>query len=244
MTRVLLTTDPDQLQRTLPQRSRQHHRQRLRPQRSIQQRRQRTSVRSLLRLVITHLAGGTVNAADAVEEASANKSPASPSAIKAFCMTRPSLSWWLTCPDDSTSSGSLPRLTCGDAIPQANAHPARSRRCSSRLGRSRPTSQRPSLLPPWLRGDDCPQRRGSPTVPGSKDMTEDLPTKNARLRHAVDQAAKKDPILMAAVYEIALKQPTTASPDEVQVNLQERAQAIIDLRPSLRDDFKGLLPGI
>ena len=75
-------------------------------------------------------------------------------------------------------------------------------------------------------------------------MTEDLPTKNARLRYAVEQAAKKDPTLMAAVHEIALKQPTTASPDEVQVNLQERAQAIIDLRPSLRDDFKGLLPGI
>ena len=46
-----------QLQRTLPQRSRQHHWQRLRPQRSIQQRRQRTSVRSLLRLVITPLGG-------------------------------------------------------------------------------------------------------------------------------------------------------------------------------------------
>ena len=75
-------------------------------------------------------------------------------------------------------------------------------------------------------------------------MTEDLPAKNARLRHAVEQAAKKDPTLMAAVYEIALKQPTTASPDEVQVNLEERAQAIIDLRPSLRDDFKSLLPGI
>ena len=75
-------------------------------------------------------------------------------------------------------------------------------------------------------------------------MTEDLPAKNARLRHAVDQAAKKDPTLMAAVYEIALKQPTKASLDEVQANLEERAQAIIDLRPSLRDDFRGLLTGI
>ena len=74
-------------------------------------------------------------------------------------------------------------------------------------------------------------------------MTEGLPTKNARLRHAVEQAAKKDPVLMAAAYEIALKQPVTASPDEVQANLQERALAIIDLRPSLKDDFKGLLPG-
>lgn len=81
-----------QLQRTLPQRSRQHHWQRLRPQRSIQQRRQRTSVRSLLRLVITLLAGGTVNAADAVEKPAASKSPASPSAMTAFCMTRLSLS--------------------------------------------------------------------------------------------------------------------------------------------------------
>ena len=57
---------------------------RLRPQRSIQQRRQRTSVRSLLRLVITLLAGATVNAgvreAEAVEEPAASKSPASPNA--------------------------------------------------------------------------------------------------------------------------------------------------------------------
>src|SRR3984885_6999189 len=51
-----------------------------------QQRRQRTSVRSLLRLVITLLAGGTVNA-DVVEEPAASKSPTSPSAMTAFCMT-------------------------------------------------------------------------------------------------------------------------------------------------------------
>jgi Adenylate and Guanylate cyclase catalytic domain len=76
-----------QLQRTLPQRSRQHHWHRLRPQRSNQQRRQRTSVRSLLRLVITLLAGGTVIAADVAEEPAASKRPASPSAMTAFCMT-------------------------------------------------------------------------------------------------------------------------------------------------------------
>ena len=81
-----------QLQRTLPQRSRQHHWQRLRPRRSIQQRRQRTSVRSLLRAAITALAGGTVTAADAVEEPATNKSPANPSAMTAFCMARLSLS--------------------------------------------------------------------------------------------------------------------------------------------------------
>jgi hypothetical protein len=81
-----------QLQRTLPQRSRQHHWQRRRPQRSIQQRRQRTSVRSLLRPVITLLAGGTGNAADAVEEPAASKSPANANAMTAFCMTRLSLS--------------------------------------------------------------------------------------------------------------------------------------------------------
>jgi hypothetical protein len=81
-----------QLQRTLPQRSRQHHWQRLRPQRSSQQRRQRTSVRSLLRLVMTLLAGGTENAADAVEEPAASKSAAIPSAIAVFCTTRLSLS--------------------------------------------------------------------------------------------------------------------------------------------------------
>ena len=81
-----------QLQRTLPQRSRQHHWQRLRPQRSIQQRRQRTSVRSLLRLLTTLLAAGTGKAADAVEEPAASKSPANPSAITVFCITRLSLS--------------------------------------------------------------------------------------------------------------------------------------------------------
>ena len=45
-----------------------------------------------MRLVITLLAGGTVNAADAVEEPAASNSPASPSAMTAFCMTCLSLS--------------------------------------------------------------------------------------------------------------------------------------------------------
>ena len=101
-----------QLQRTLPQRSRQHHWQRLRPQRSIQQRRQRTSVRSLLRLVITLLVGGTVIAADAVEKPAASKSPASPRAMTAFCMTR--LPLRALCHDDNTGIAPRARSHAGD----------------------------------------------------------------------------------------------------------------------------------
>jgi hypothetical protein len=41
---------------------------------------------------MTLLAGGTENAADAVEEPAASKSPAIPSAIAVFCTTRLSLS--------------------------------------------------------------------------------------------------------------------------------------------------------
>jgi hypothetical protein len=44
-------------------------------------------LRSPLRLLITLLAGGTVNAADEVVEPAASKSPANPIAITAFCMT-------------------------------------------------------------------------------------------------------------------------------------------------------------
>lgn len=72
-------------------------------------------------------------------------------------------------------------------------------------------------------------------------MIEDLRFKNAQLRHAVMHAAQNDAALMAAAYEIAMKQPTNASLDQVQANLQERARAMIKLRPDLEADFKGLL---
>jgi hypothetical protein len=38
--------------------------------------------------------------------------------------------------------------------------------------------------------------------------------------------------------EIALKQPTNPSPEQVQANLQERARAIIEAKPELEGYFE------
>jgi hypothetical protein len=73
-------------------------------------------------------------------------------------------------------------------------------------------------------------------------MTEDLPSQNARLRRAVNQAAGKDAAVTAAMFKIALNQPGDASLEDVQANLQERAWMIIKQRPDLKDSFKDLLP--
>jgi hypothetical protein len=75
-------------------------------------------------------------------------------------------------------------------------------------------------------------------------MPKDVQHTNAQLRHAITHAAGNDAALTAAVYAIAVKQPANPSPEDVQANLQARARAIIELRPDLKVDFEGLLPGI
>jgi hypothetical protein len=72
-------------------------------------------------------------------------------------------------------------------------------------------------------------------------LIENLRAKNAQLRRAIMQAAKKNAALTAVAFEVALKQPGDASLEQVHANLQERAQAMMELRPDLKDDFKGLL---
>jgi len=61
----------------------------------------------------------------------------------------------------------------------------------------------------------------------------DLQYRNARLRRKIDGALKNRPELEAVVNNIALKEPTNASPEQVQANLQERAWAIIEAEPEL-----------
>jgi hypothetical protein len=66
----------------------------------------------------------------------------------------------------------------------------------------------------------------------------DLQYRNARLRRKIDGALKNRPELEAVVNNIALKEPTNASPEQVQANLQERAWAIIDAEPELDGYFE------
>jgi hypothetical protein len=66
----------------------------------------------------------------------------------------------------------------------------------------------------------------------------DLQYRNARLRRKIDGALKNRPELEAVVNNIALKEPTNASPEQVQANLQERAWAIIDAEPQLEGYFE------
>jgi hypothetical protein len=66
----------------------------------------------------------------------------------------------------------------------------------------------------------------------------DLQYRNARLRRKIDGALKNRPELEAVVNNIALKEPTNASPEQVQANLQERACAIIDAEPELDGYFE------
>ncbi|MBV8797207.1 MAG: hypothetical protein JO136_19900 [Hyphomicrobiales bacterium] len=65
----------------------------------------------------------------------------------------------------------------------------------------------------------------------------DLRYRNARLRRKIEGALKTRPELEAVVDGIALKQPTNASLEQVQANLQERALAIIEAKPELDGYF-------
>lgn len=66
----------------------------------------------------------------------------------------------------------------------------------------------------------------------------DLQYRNARLTRKIDGALKNRPELEAVVNNIALKEPTNASPEQVQANLQERAWAIIVAEPELDGYFE------
>jgi hypothetical protein len=46
------------------------------------------------------------------------------------------------------------------------------------------------------------------------------------------------PELETVVRDIASTQPTNATPDQAQANLQERARAIIEARPDLEHSFE------
>ena len=65
----------------------------------------------------------------------------------------------------------------------------------------------------------------------------DLRYRNARLGRKIDGALKNRPELEPVVEGIALKQPASASPEQVQANLQERARAIIAAKPELDGYF-------
>jgi hypothetical protein len=69
-------------------------------------------------------------------------------------------------------------------------------------------------------------------------MTEDLPSKNARLRGKIEQLVESHRELEAVVNAVALKQPANASLEQVQANLQERARAIIEAKPELESYFE------
>jgi hypothetical protein len=69
-------------------------------------------------------------------------------------------------------------------------------------------------------------------------VTEDLQDRNARLRGKIEQLVDNHPELEAVVNDVALKQPTTASLEKVQANLQERARAIIEAKPELVGYFE------
>jgi hypothetical protein len=73
---------------------------------------------------------------------------------------------------------------------------------------------------------------------GEAAMAEnDLRYRNARLGRKIDGALKSRPELEAVVDGIARKQPTNASLEQVQANLQERARAIIEAKPELDGYF-------
>jgi hypothetical protein len=65
----------------------------------------------------------------------------------------------------------------------------------------------------------------------------DMLYRNARLRRKIDGALKSRPELEEVIDGIALKQPATASLEQVQANLQERARAIIAAKPELDGYF-------
>jgi hypothetical protein len=65
-----------------------------------------------------------------------------------------------------------------------------------------------------------------------------LQYRNARLRRKIDGALINRPELKAVVQHIALRQPTNASLDQIQANLQERARAMIESKPELDGYFE------
>ena len=68
-------------------------------------------------------------------------------------------------------------------------------------------------------------------------MIDNLQYRNERLRRKIDGALKNRPELKAVVNNVALKQSTSASTEQVQANLQERARAIIEAKPELDGYF-------
>ena len=69
-------------------------------------------------------------------------------------------------------------------------------------------------------------------------MTEDLKQKNERLREKIKQLVDNHPELETAVRDVAAHEPANATPEQAQANLQERARAIIELRPDLEHSFE------
>ena len=71
-------------------------------------------------------------------------------------------------------------------------------------------------------------------------MTEDLQDRKTRSPYEarLEQLVDNHPELEAVVNDVALKQPTTASLEKVQANLQERARAIIEAKPELEGYFE------
>jgi hypothetical protein len=65
----------------------------------------------------------------------------------------------------------------------------------------------------------------------------DLKYRNARLGRKIDGALRNRPELEPVVNGIASKQAASASPEQVQANLQERARAIIAAKPELDGYF-------
>ncbi len=69
-------------------------------------------------------------------------------------------------------------------------------------------------------------------------MTTDLEDENARLREKINQLVENHPGLEIVVRDIASKEPKSATPEQVQASLQERARAIIEARPDLEHSFE------
>jgi hypothetical protein len=68
-------------------------------------------------------------------------------------------------------------------------------------------------------------------------VTADLNHKNARLGETSNQLVESHPELEVVVRDVALNQPSNPTPEQMQANLQERARAIIEVRPDLERSF-------
>ena len=74
-----------------------------------------------------------------------------------------------------------------------------------------------------------------------------LRQKNDRLRGEIDDVLRDDPELRNLLEEIAIKQGEEVQMgmpflERVQADLQERARAIMELRPDLKQRFEDYLP--